>query len=67
MEPVAEDHTVFVEANTVGGPPTTVTVEWSQPEPRRQAMCAAEAGAGGVTRTGWRGPDGPERIPHIKH
>lgn len=34
---------------------------------RRQAMCAAEAGAGGVTQTRWRGPDDPEQIPHIEH
>jgi hypothetical protein len=28
-------------------------VEWSQPEPRRQAVCAAEGRAGEVAQTPW--------------
>ena len=34
------------------------TVEWSQPEPRRQAVCVAEGGAGEVTQVLWRSPEG---------
>ena len=42
----------FVDASAMGRPPRTGTaVEQSQPEPGRQAVCAAEGGPEEVTKT----------------
>jgi hypothetical protein len=41
----------------MGWPPRIVSaVEWSQPEPRGQAVCAAEGRAGEMTQSLWRSP-----------
>lgn len=45
------------DASSIGWPRRTVAVvEWSQPRPRRQTVCTAEAGAEEVTRASWRNP-----------
>ena len=40
-------------------------MEWIQPEPRRQDVCAAEGRAGEMTQALWRSPEDREWIPDI--
>lgn len=39
---------------------TAGALEWSQTEPRRHAVCAAEGRAVEVTQDSWRGPEDSE-------
>lgn len=45
----------FGDASAVGGPPAAA--EWSQLEPRRQAVCAVEGGRAEATQAPWRSSD----------
>lgn len=38
-------------------------VEWSEPESRRQAVCAADGRAGEVTQAPWRSTENYDCIP----
>ena len=46
----------FEDTSTIGWPPRIVatSVEWSQLEPRRQTVCAAEGRGGKGTQAFWR-------------
>lgn len=48
-------------------PRTAATVDWSQSEPRRQVVCAAEERTGEVTQAPWRSPEVCDWFPEIGH